>query len=426
MLAVAIRVAQRMGYHNESNHAKCSALEAEMRRRLWWSLVIFDNRICEMFNYRTATLAPTWNCRTPLNLNDFELLPDMKAVPRVHTNSTEAVFVVVRSQLSDFVRHCAFHLDFIDPLLTTFAQAKDAATGGAAPLGGRNALELQRAVEEGTLAHCDPANPLHFMTIWTARAYMAKILLLEHCSRHAKSKSAQPLADPQQQQHHNPGVGYALNMIECDTKLMSSRLTKGYRWHIEYHFPFLAYTYLLQHLKKQPRDDSAAQAWEVMSDCFEARGLGSSEYYNSPFLVLLSRLVLQAWEARDQQQQEQQQGDDASLDRSPPVETRPPPRIVASISAKIGFTRAAQGNATMEQEQPSGDVGNSTISLDPSPADPSLHMNMGGNPIAAPPSFAVPPAPGGGLPDMFAGSGMMDLEQLWPAMDLGLMQRRHW
>jgi hypothetical protein len=48
MLAAAIRIAQRMGLHNESTYTRYTAVEAEMRRRLWWSLVIFDHRMCEM------------------------------------------------------------------------------------------------------------------------------------------------------------------------------------------------------------------------------------------------------------------------------------------------------------------------------------------------------------------------------------------
>ncbi|KAK4112863.1 hypothetical protein N656DRAFT_789473 [Canariomyces notabilis] len=379
MLAVAIRIAQRMGYNNESNHAKCTVLEAEVRRRLWWPLVIFDNRISS------------------------HLLLDMKAVPPVYTNPTEALLMVVRSQLSDF--------------------SKDATTG-TAPLGVRDLLEMQRTVEEKTLALCHPANPLHFMTIWSARAYMAKMLLFEHChSREAKSIKSTPQrtdAQPEQQkqQHNNSGVQYALSMIECDTKLTKSPLTKGYRWYIEYHFPFLAYTYLLQHIKKHPGDGCAGRTWEVMSDCFEARGMGTAEYYNSPFFVLLSRLVLQAWEAHEAalKQQQQQQCDD-NLDRS--LEETPP-RIVATIGAKIGqygkigFMFTTDGNTHAVADQPGGGaVTTIPDSLEES-HDPAPNMSIGGsNPIAGPSAFAD------GLADIFAGPDTTDLEQFRPAMDLG-------
>jgi hypothetical protein len=86
MLGLAIRISQRMGIHNKPIYAKCTALEAEMRRRLWWSLIMFDNRICEMFDYKTAMLAPTWDCRTPLNVNDFSIRPEVKTPPVIHEN----------------------------------------------------------------------------------------------------------------------------------------------------------------------------------------------------------------------------------------------------------------------------------------------------------------------------------------------------
>ncbi len=75
MLGVAIRIAQRMGIHTESTYARFTVLKAETCRRLWWSLVIFDNRICEMFDYKMATLTPFWDCKPPVNVNDFEILP---------------------------------------------------------------------------------------------------------------------------------------------------------------------------------------------------------------------------------------------------------------------------------------------------------------------------------------------------------------
>jgi hypothetical protein len=52
MLGVAIRIAQRMGIHSESALAKCTVFEAELRRRLWWSLVLFDTRISEMADHK--------------------------------------------------------------------------------------------------------------------------------------------------------------------------------------------------------------------------------------------------------------------------------------------------------------------------------------------------------------------------------------
>jgi len=98
MLGVAIRIAQRMGIHSESALAKCTAVEAEMRRRLWWSLILFDTRIGETANSKTTTLDPTWDCKIPLNVNDSDLRPEMKGPPAIQGKSTEAPFAIVRSK----------------------------------------------------------------------------------------------------------------------------------------------------------------------------------------------------------------------------------------------------------------------------------------------------------------------------------------
>lgn len=434
-LAVAIRLAQGMGYHNEANNAKAPPLEAEMRRRLWWALVVFDNRICEMLNYKTATLAPTWTCGTPLNLNDFELLPETKTLPPVSDRPTEALFVVLRSQLSDLIRHCAFHLDFIDPLLSTLAHAKTAAAG-APPPGARELLDLQRRIEDHTLALCDPANPLHFMTLWTTRGYIARNLLLEHCSRHAAPAPAPAPPDQPLLPDPSAGLAHALRMLECDTHLMTSPLTQGYRWHAHFHFPFLAYTFIVQHLRKR-RDTTPPEqvdaAWEAMSANFEAHALdaaakGTREgdgYEESPFYVLFSRVVLQAWDGMAMEGG-REGGDDGEK----------VPRIVGRIRAGMERMRAREKERERERGGGNGGGGGGG-GVGGEMGQPGLPLaaadvpmvgvgaeGVGGQPFVSPAS--------GGYLDMLAGDAGMefmdtgDVDQFWPTMDWGMMQKRRW
>ncbi|AEO69707.1 uncharacterized protein THITE_2053454 [Thermothielavioides terrestris NRRL 8126] len=406
MSAVAIRIAQRLGYHSEASNAKCNALDAEMRRRLWWSLVIFDNRVCEIFHYKTATLSPTWDCRPPLNLNDFELRAETKSLPQVSERPTEAFFVVLRSELSDFVRHSAFHLDFIDPLLTSFAQTKMATRGsGSSPPTPRDLAELQRNVEE-RLRLCDPQNPLQFMTIWTARGYLARCFLLEHCWKHLTSSPSQ-----QADGHSAAAVGYALSVVQCDTRLMTSPLTKGFLWYHESFFPFLGYTYLLQRLRKRPADEQADLAWEVMSDNYEARNMTAKFSYMEPIFVVFARLVMMAWEAR--QSMLRQHGRPAE-----------PPRIVAYVKHKI------QGSTDMTL------ISGATSALNLAEPSTSMPVGIGANTAAATaaaagPSFAAP-VPPCGYPDAPVGQAAMispmamDMDPFWPAMDWGLVPNRQW
>ncbi|EPS34263.1 hypothetical protein PDE_09227 [Penicillium oxalicum 114-2] len=289
LLSVAIRIAQRMGIHVESMYSKCSVLEAEMRRRLWWSLIIFDNRICEMSDYKTASLTPTWDCKVPLNVNDFELQPEMKIPPVVNNRPTEMLFAMVRSELADFVRHSAFHLNFTNSYLNTIAPRPPTTdlTDEAERL-----VSLERTLEEKYLAFCNLENPLHFMTIWTTRGSLAKNRLLQLYSQ--SSNTPTPPTDAQR----NAGIAHALRMLECDTKLMTAPLARPYLWLLHFHFPFPAYIHLLQDLKKRPVEDHADRAWEVMSDNYEVRIMDVKQD-DRPFYVVFSQIVFQAWEARE-------------------------------------------------------------------------------------------------------------------------------
>ena len=325
MLSLAIRIAQRMGLHSESTYAKCPALEAEMCRRLWWSLILFDTRICELADDKSGMLVPTWDCRTPLNVNDFDLQPEMKDPPAVQGKSTEALFAVVRSEIGEFVRHSAFHLDFTIPALKTIA--KDVQRGSVPE--GVELITLEKMIEDKYLKFCNPENPLHFMTIWMARSHLAKNRLIETYSRVSKSFMQQTDAQ------RDTVISYALNMLECDTKLMTSRLTKGYLWLIQFHFPFPAYIHIIQDLRRRPVADHAEQTWETMSDNYEARfmPLGQAD---DPFFKIFAKFVLQAWEIREAL---------FSQSEKSPV----PPRIISAIRQRVAQPTQDAQNANVEQ-----------------------------------------------------------------------------
>jgi hypothetical protein len=295
MFGVAVRIAQRMGMHNESLYAEQTILEAEMRRRLWWSLILLDTRVSELAGDKTATLSPYWDCKIPLNVNDFDLRPEMRESPTIHGQSTEALFVAVRSEIGEFVRHATFHLDFTSATLrhiiknTQHDQISEY----------DRLIALEKRIEDKYLNFCHAENPLHFFTIWTTRAYLAKCRLMEQYSKNADTSVRQT------EIQRDAAISYAFKMLEADTKIMTSPLTKGYLWLANFNFPFLAYLHIVQDLRRRPYVAQAEQAWRVMSDNCEARfnvpgfDVTNTSDENSPLFHLFSKTVLLAWEARE-------------------------------------------------------------------------------------------------------------------------------
>ncbi|KAK1147583.1 hypothetical protein N8T08_000925 [Aspergillus melleus] len=295
-----------MGIHNEATLAKCTVFEAEMRRRLWWSLVLFDSRIGELTEYSITMLVPTWDCRVPLNISDSDLRTEMKEPPVAGGQASEAIYAVVRSELGEFIRHAPFHLDFNNPALKPIA--KDLPNGGGI-------AALEKIIENKYLETCDPQNSLHFMTIQMTRAHLARYHLVEHYWRYSNSSSR-----PKESQR-NAAMPRALSMLECDTKIMTSPLTKRFHWVLHSNFPFFAYIYILQRLKERPINKQAEQAWEVMSDNYEAR-FDVLDVVGNPLFRTFIQVVLPAWESFE-----------AAFKR--PGETLPPPRIVSGIRQKL-------------------------------------------------------------------------------------------
>ncbi|CAG7946914.1 unnamed protein product [Penicillium nalgiovense] len=395
MLGVAIRIAQRIGIHNESLYGKCSALEAEMRRRLWWSLIIFDNRICEMSDYKTASLAPIWDCRVPLNVSDFELQPGIKAQPAPSNRPTEMLFAVVRSELAEFVRHSAFHLDFTNPFVNTIAPRSTAKNEA------ERLVALEKTIEDNYLAMCNPENPLHFMTIWTTRGHLAKNRLLQHYSKYSAASIKQ--TDTQR----TVGISHALRMLECDSNLMKSPIIKRYLWLVDFHFPFPAYIHLLQDLKQRPAEGNADQAWEVMSKNYEARIMDAKED-NRPFFIVFSRIVLQAWESREQVARQQE---------IPLV----PPLIVSDIRKKVTqmVSNFGQDAHTMQPGDASG------VNVDNLSTPMQMDLNVSG--IAYGTRREVSTSLGQWVYPEMSGPSSIDVDAsrfLWDTMDWNMLDAR--
>lgn len=323
MLGIASRIAQRMGIQYESNNSKYPVLEAEMRRRLWWSFVLFDARISELSDYRSTTLSPTWDCKIPLNVNDFDLRPEMKEPPAVQGKITEALFPLLRCEIGEFVRHSSFHLDFTNPSLKPIAKNLP---------GGGNLDALEELIEKGYLDHCDSQNPLHFMTIWMMRSALSKHRLLEYYSRCS--------FEPRTERQDDTPMLYAFKVLDSDTKIMSSPLTKGYTWFLHVHLPLPAYIHIVQELIKRPIRPEAKQAWEGMSDNYEAR-FSDSDVVGSSVFKPFAKIILQAWEALEK----------ASKDFEPSTQCQTTlPRIVSSLKRRMAEAALDEQNTNMEQQ----------------------------------------------------------------------------
>jgi hypothetical protein len=288
MLAVAMRIARRMGIHAEAELAKCSVLEAEMRRRLWWSLSMFETRIVEMAEHKITGLSADWDCRLPLNVNDADLRPEMKEPPRAGVaqlnKTSEALFSLVRCELAGFFRNC-HHLrldldrDLDRDATRAFARQFQASLAA-----------LEKLVDDRYLRHCDPENPLHTMAVCTTRSHIARCRLMERYMASASS------VDSPAEAERDASITQTFIILECDTTMMTNPLLARFRWLLDIYFPLPAYIHLLLDIKRRPTSPHAERAWEVMSANYEARFTATENPVENPMFKFFTGVILGAWE----------------------------------------------------------------------------------------------------------------------------------
>jgi hypothetical protein len=354
-----MRIAQTMGIHTEASLARCTPFEAELRRRLWWALVLFDRRIAEVAGSMSVTyLAPTWDCKIPLNVNDSELRPEMSEPPKAARVATEAIFAVVRAEFGEFIRHTGFQLDFTCPWLKPLARD----TRHSQTPDGFVMPALEKMLEQDYLRLCDPKNSVHHMTIWMTRSQLATAHLIEYFSKHHEQDASRLT-----QAQRSTALSHALRTLSCNTRIMASPLNKKLRWLIQFYFPFPGYFHIVQELKRQPLGEQADKAWVIMAEnyeaIFESFPLSITE---SPAFRVFAKLIFMAWGSRE--------AAEVALTGELPA----PPRMIPHIKEQLELL--VQRQEQTAEGQPSGDatdINYLSMGMQASPANQGPVLSVG-------------------------------------------------
>jgi transcriptional regulatory protein GAL4 len=99
LLGVAMNMAQSIGLHREFSGATVSPFTMEIRRRVWWTLYIFDSGARLTFGRPTLALGGV-NTQPPRNLDDKDLTVHMDELPESRDTPTNASSLIWQSKLA--------------------------------------------------------------------------------------------------------------------------------------------------------------------------------------------------------------------------------------------------------------------------------------------------------------------------------------
>ena len=284
---VAVRIGQGLGLHRDGTSLGLSVFESELRRRLWWQIMILDNRSAELSGSGKSVMAHLWDTKPPLNVNDSDLSPTMREPPVEHTGLTEMAFSMVRHEIGRFFRHPdtsrSFGVEPQDPSsIPEFLSEKDKVID-----------ELERTIEHKFLRLCDPMIPLHVLVIAVARSAICKLrLIAHHPRRYPEGFKSMP------QSEKDILFCNCLTMMEQDNLAHSNKSTQRFLWHVKVYFQLEALACLLYDLSQRTTGEPVVKAWRQLDELFEHHAEILTDRRNALFLAI-QNLAIKAWQARE-------------------------------------------------------------------------------------------------------------------------------
>jgi hypothetical protein len=289
-IGIAVRIATRLGLHRDGAQFGLPPFEVEMRRRLWWQIVILDKRLAEITGSTITALSSTGgDCRPPLNINDTDLNVHAKDPPTPYPGPTEMLFCLTRTEMTT-----AAVTNGVRPLpslgKTRFQYSPSPTTPDLShnlPLDLEN---YRNHIETVYLKHCDPKIPLHFFTLMMMRQDLCKLRVIDFLTRCVS-------ADTLEAGERDALFIEAIRVLEYDNLIQGADMLRGFIWYTSIYFPFPAYMLLTSELRHRTTGELCERAWAAICENHDRRGLIRN--MKSPMHLMLGSMFVKAWDARE-------------------------------------------------------------------------------------------------------------------------------
>lgn len=297
---VANRIAQGLGLHRDGSELGLPVFETEMRRRLWWQLIILDFRSAELTG--SGRFGDFWSdTNTPHNIDDIDFWPGIteqefadRLAAKGENRATEMIACLLRCEFGSFWKEKMLQKSQGNPDML-----KSQLFGGKPPSpwdGGtkerdETISELERRLEDKFLRYCDVNVPLQFMASIIARGAIASMRLMAHHPRRWANDAEIP------QEERNLLWKLSIKLLDSDSLVHSTKALQRFMWHTNVYFQWQALVYLLGELKRQTTGDDVDHAWRKVEETYHHHPAFIVEF-RKPLHAAVGSLCLKAWDAR--------------------------------------------------------------------------------------------------------------------------------
>ncbi|KAF4868955.1 Aurofusarin cluster transcription factor aurR2 [Colletotrichum siamense] len=277
MTGLATRMGQRMGLHRETSLKGLSPFEAEMRRRVWWQIIILDGRAAQVTG---ASMNPSayllGDTNKPVNVNDGDLVPSMGLPPPPSPITTEMAFCSVRIEIGAWMIH--------QKTLPGFGTSSD---GRAKFL--KAVDDLENTIEHRYLRNIDKGIPLNQLALSMARSAICQLRISTCHPMRRQDKDTELSPDQIEMLLEN-----SMEVIQYDIVAHTTPSLQHFLWHVSNFFPFETFVLLVGTLPSCANSQLAERAWNVINQVYEHHPSFISNRYE-PLYRALGNLTCRSW-----------------------------------------------------------------------------------------------------------------------------------
>ena len=281
LTGIAVRLARKMGLHRDGESLGLTPFDTEMRRRLWWQIVHIDFRTADQLGTRPSLDLFSGDAKTPLNVADEDLAPDMTVFPKERNGITSIVPCLIRCEIMTALRKLSqpFSTDARWDVLSrsdiTVSKIDTAI------------LELEDILERKFLRYCDPFESLHTFVSIMIRAGLCRMRLLAHNPRRFAERGA---AIPQAER--DIVFVNVTKMLEYAALVQENQAIHKYMWQISTTYLWNLILYALIEARHRKTGPEVNRLWQLI-------GIVFSQYPNAfkagTVFAALGKWMLEVW-----------------------------------------------------------------------------------------------------------------------------------
>ncbi|KAF2119549.1 fungal-specific transcription factor domain-containing protein [Lophiotrema nucula] len=252
LTGLAVRIAQTLGIHRDGAHFDLPPFEIEMRRRLWWQVCILDARSSEDHGCDPTIVEAQFDTKMPLNINDTDLEPSMKAFPEERIGFTDMTFCLIRFEVANIFRRILYVPPGPNRCNQFFATL-------TIPEKEKWISECHQRLEDKYLKNCDMSIPLYWVTATISRLVMSKMwLIVYHPHQRRDGGASLP------QETKDKLFITSLENIEYSLLLETEARTMKWGWLFRTYVQWHAIAFLLSELCVRTKGEAVDRAWRAL------------------------------------------------------------------------------------------------------------------------------------------------------------------